>query len=260
MKFTLFDRNIVGRVVPLVTVFIGLWAVFFPNAEAIATPVSAGIWRGDEAAYQLSEEKAAQLTNSLRRITGLESLDFAADGQLSPGDLGAISGGAAQAREILRRSWRSGHQFILEDHSGSPAVHFGQLDQGTIYEDTQSRLRLTIWRVRLDFDDFREMQACRQVREAFDVGFTTLHELLHGLGHEDAVHPEELGEVEQLLNQARAELGLPRRDQYFGERLRCIRDRVLVRLRFREGTNKFARERFRYLFFIAHFPPGAGLE
>jgi hypothetical protein len=34
-----------------------LWAAFFPNAEAIATPVSAGIWRGDEAGYQLSEEK-----------------------------------------------------------------------------------------------------------------------------------------------------------------------------------------------------------
>lgn len=260
MKFTLFDRNIAGRGVPFGAIFIGLWAAFFLNAAAIAMPVSAGIWRSDEAGYQLSEEKAAQLTNSLRRITGLESLDFAADGRLSPGDLCAISGGAAQAREILRRSWNSGHQFILEDHSGSPAVHFGQLDQGTIYEDAQSQLRLTIWRVRLDFDDFQEMQACRQVRDAFDVGFTTLHELLHGLGHEDAAHPEEIGQIERLLNQARAELGLPLRDQYFGEQLRCIRDRVLVRLRFRDGTDKSVRERFRYLFFIAHFPPGAGLE
>jgi hypothetical protein len=260
MKFTLFDRNIAGIGAPLSMVFIGLWAVFFPNAMAMATPVSAGIWRGDEAGVQLSNEKAAQLTNSLRRITGLASLDFAADGQLLLGDFCTASSGAAQAREILQRALESGHCFILEDHSGSPTVNFGQLDQGTKYEDDRTRLRLTIWRVRLDFDDFREMQACRQVRDAFDVGFAVLHELLHGLGHEDAAQPEEIGEIEQLLNQARAELGLPQRDRYFGEPFRWIRDRLLVRLRFRDGADGSVRERVRYVFFITDSPQSVGAE
>ncbi len=111
--------------------------------------------------------------------------------------------------------------------------------------------------MRLDFEDFHEMQAPRPVRDAFDVGFTMLHELLHGLGYKDAAHPEEIGAVEQLLNQARTELGLLQRDQYFGEPFRPIRDRILVRLRFRHETSVRRaasdgplRERFRYLYFI----------
>lgn len=257
MKFTLFDRNIAGIGLPVGAVFIGLWAAFFPTNAAIATPVAPGIWRSDEAGHQLSEEKATQLAQSLRRITGRESLDFAADGQFLPGDLCTASGGSARAREILQWALESRQMFLLEDHSGSPTVHFGQLDQGTTYEDDRTKLRLTIWRVRLDFEDFHEMHAPRPVRDAFDVGFTMLHELLHGLGYKDAAHPEEIGEVEQLLNQARVELGLMQRDQYFGEPFRSIRDRVLVRLRFRHETparravaNGPLRERFRYLYFI----------
>ena len=126
--------------------------------------------------------------------------------------------GSATARAILRRALQSGQVFMIEDHSGSPAVNFGQLDEGLRYEQTKPGCltSVLIWRVRLDLSDFRRVHAPASVRESFDLGFTLLHELLHGLGYEDAKEAAQLGGCETLLNQARAELGLPQRAEYLG--------------------------------------------
>jgi hypothetical protein len=95
------------------------------------------------------------------------------------------------------------------------------------------------------------------VRESFDVGFTLLHELLHGVGYKDASSREEIGELEGLVNQARAELGLPLRDQYFGEPLQISPQIATVRLRFRKeikpAADRSLKRRIRrlhYLFFL----------
>jgi hypothetical protein len=101
------------------------------------------------------------------------------------------------------------------------------------------------------------MQASREVRESFDVGFTALHELLHGLGYKDASGVDELGECEEMLNHARGELALPLRDQYFGDELRMARHFISIRLRFRTAkTQSSARPRTQYLFFMVYNEPG----
>lgn len=198
-----------------------------------------------------------ELARSLRRISGLSELHFANDGSLALG--AARSEGSAAARRILSSSLGSGLVFIIEDHSGSPSVNFGQLNEGLRYEDAITGLRLMVWRVRLDFDDFRDMQASAEVRDSFDVGFTALHELLHGLGYRDAASVDKLGECEEALNQARAELSLPLRDQYFGDELRMARHFVSVRLRFRsdnaQASAGAARARIQYLYFMIQSGP-----
>jgi hypothetical protein len=217
-----------------------------------AFPKTPGVWLSGEAERKLSGARVEELTRSLRRITGFGELHFAKDGSLVTG--AAQSGGSATARRILSCALGSGSVFIIEDHSDSPSVNFGQLDEGLRYEDVMIDLRLEVWRVRLDFDDFREMQAPREVRDSFDAGFTTLHELLHGLGCKDATSVDELGECEETLNRARAELGLPLRDQYFGDELRVARQFVTVRLRFRSDKPRVSaglnRARTQYLFFM----------
>lgn len=217
-----------------------------------AFPKTPGVWLSGEAEYKPTGARVEELTRSLRRITGFSDLHFAKDGSLVIG--AAQSEGSATARRILSCSLRSGSVFIIEDHSGSPSVNFGQLNEGLRYEDAMTGLRLAVWRVRLDFDDFHEMQASREVRESFDAGFTTLHELSHGLGYKDATRVGELGECEEMLNRARAELGLPLRDQYFGDELRLARHFVSVRLRFRSDkapvSTGAARARTQYLFFM----------
>ena len=214
-------------------------------------PKRPGVWLSG-AGYKPSGARVEELTRSLRRITGFSELHFAKDGSLVVG--ATQSGGSAAARRMLSRSLGSGFVFIIEDHSGSPSVNFGQLDEGLRYEDTITGLRLIVWRVRLDFDDFRAMQASREVRDSFDAGFTALHEMLHGLGYKDAAGADELGECEETLNQARAELGLPLRDQYFGDELRMSRYFVSIRLRFRNDKALLsagaARARTQYLFFM----------
>jgi hypothetical protein len=220
-------------------------------------PKTPGVWISRDAQYKLSGKRQEQLTQSLRRITGLHELNFTEDGALVAGDVSSEAEGSTTARQILSCSLGSGDVFVIEDHSDSLSVNFGQLDEGLRYEDAMTGARMVIWRVRLDFNDFRAMQAPREVRESFDVGFTMLHELSHGLGFKDAATIDELGECEELLNQARTELRLPLRDQYFGDALQIGRNFVSIRLRFRSKSpgalTTASRDRMQYLFFIA--PP-----
>jgi hypothetical protein len=221
-----------------------------------------GVWLSGDG-HKPTVAHVEELARSLRRISGFSELHFAKDGSLALGAAqsaqSAPSRGSAAARRILSSSLGSGLVFIIEDHSGSPLVNFGQLNEGLRYEDATTGLRLTIWRVRLDFDDFREMQASRELRDSFDVGFTALHELLHGLGYKDPASVDELGECEEALNRARAELALPLRDQYFGDELRMARHFVSVRLRFRsenaQTSARAARGRIQYLYFMIQSGP-----
>lgn len=237
---------------------LGCLILLMQNSLAAAgTPSGTGIWCSGENNYKLSSAHKKQLVNSLRRITGLPQLNFAEDGSLKFGDGAAANAGSSLAIEILLRSLGSGKAFIIEDHSGSPEINFGQLDEGTDYEDVLSQRQFEIWRVRLDFQDFSEMDAPTEVRASFDVGFTMLHELLHGLGYKDAENEVEIGECEDMINRARAELGLPLRDQYFGEPLQLAPHIVTVRLRFRsekkaqkETGEKTIGKRLHYLFFL----------
>lgn len=219
-------------------------------------PKEPGIWLGRNAATGCVENCQQILTESLRRITGLQQLRFAKNGALQVGERSDFIGGSVTARAILFRALASGAVFVIEDHSGSVTVNFGQLDEGLRYEDCLNGQRLLIWRVRLDFADFKRVDAPRQVREAFDEGFACLHELLHGLGYRDSYQADEVGEVEEIINQARAELGLPLRAQYLGETVPVVHRVFCVRLHFKDApqatpeTNKSARRRSYRLHFL----------
>src|SRR5262245_27819818 len=135
-----------------------LTVIAFPQSTFPKTP---GVWLSGEAGYRLTGAAVEELTQSLRRITGLSGLHFEKDGSLviGPERSAERSEGSATARQILSCSLNSGFVFIIEDHSGSPSINFGQMNEGLRYEDAMTGLRLMVWRVRLDFDDFREMQA-----------------------------------------------------------------------------------------------------
>jgi hypothetical protein len=237
---------------------LGCLILLMQNSPAIAEmSITAGIWCNREKSNRVSDAHEYQLVRSLRRITGFQRLCFAEDGSLSLGDITDVAAGSSIARQIIFCAMGSGKTFIIEDHSGSQSVFFGQLDEGTDFEDIASKRRLDIWRMRIDFEDFREIDASPEVRESFDVGFTLLHELLHGVGYKDADSRDEIGELEGLVNQARAELELPLRDQYFGEPLQITPHMATVRLRFRkeiepaaDGRLKRPIQRLHYLFFL----------
>lgn len=235
---------------------VGLFAVVMclcASVSAEALPKAAGIWLSRHAQHRLSAENKEQLEQNLRTIMGLPELRFGEEGQLLLGDLSAAEGGSEIARQMLLCALGSGHIFIIEDHCNSPSVNFGQMDEGTNYEDTIVGCQFLIWRIRLDFDDFRTINAPADVQESFNPGITLLHELLHGLGYRDAKQPEEIGECESLVNQVRAELRLPLRDQYFADTLRITPNVFTLRLKFSGAT----RRRAKYLFFV--LSPGADL-
>jgi hypothetical protein len=249
-KLFLMSAVVLGAITPLTR----------PAAHA-ETPTSPGVYVSREEGASLAPQREGQIVESLRRITGVEDLGFAADGSLRVGASDKAKAGSETARSVLRRAAGSRLVFVIEDHSGSPSVNFGQIDEGMNYEDLRRPGRVTIHRVRLDFSDFAEMQASRAVRASFDVGFTLLHELLHGLGYEDTTEPGEVGGCEEVVNRARAELGLPLRDHYLGELTALTLRRVsTVRLRFKSRAVQAGRPRWRwhYLYFLKHHEPSDG--
>lgn len=223
-----------------------------------ALPTEPGIYfnHSDSA---LTPVQAEHLIQSLRRITGLDDLQLTPDGALITHPAEDLKAGSLTARNILLQAIRSGLLFIVEDHSGSHDIHFGQLDEGVNYEDVRTARKFLIFRVRLDFKDFKEMQAPREVRESFDIGFTLLHELLHGLGYEDTKVAGEIGGCEELINRARIEIGLPIREQYMGKPVWTRSGLATIRLSFKSipQTSKPTRSRRFYLYFLNRSYPGS---
>ncbi len=244
-----------GRSVParvrlfrfLGTLLLTIFATASAVANSLPAQINAGIWLSRETDYLLSKQHQEELLLNLRQITGLCELRFKEDGSLSLGDTAGSSNGSFASRQVLLRAIESGYVFFIEDHTGSPDVNFGQLDEGTLYEDETTGSRFLIWRIRLDFEDFRKMAAPDKVRESFSIGFTLLHELLHGLGHKDALQIRDLGECEEQINIVRLEMNLPTRDQYFAEQLKITDQFFTLRLKFRDHV----KQKNQYLYFMA---------
>lgn len=229
-----------------------------PSAAAatlVDLPRSTGIRCERSSIHAMTKSHEIRLAQSLRRVTGFGSLDFASDGSLTFGNVSSVEGGSAEARRMLIRALCLGPSFVIEDYSGSGSVNFGQALPEQVYEPRE-RTSSQLWRVRLDFDDFQRIEAAADVRAAFDEGFTLLHELLHGLGYEDAVREWELGACEEIVNRMRIEIGLPLRERYFGEAWRMTEKLTSVRLRFRRPPQVGSSDRAKssYLFFLLSEP------
>jgi hypothetical protein len=247
--------NVLARVLVLTISYIAPAGPCLSAATISYSPRTAGVWCERRSEYAVTKEHESRLVLSLRRITGYDALQFRPDGSLSLGDSSVVIGGSAEARRILITAFCSGGIFVIEDYSGSKSVTFGQAAQEALYQ-TRERSSSKIWRLRLDFADFQEMDGSSEVKATFDEGFTFFHELLHGLGYRDASRDRELGACEEIVNRVRCELGLPLRDQYFGEPWRVTEKVTSVRLRFRSRARNgnSARWEMRYLIFLLNEP------
>jgi hypothetical protein len=248
----------------LVLVFVCLLAGRQPGLAAAPEiyPSQPGIWLSEMPDRRCTTECQQQLLESLQRITGLAHLEFTRAGELTVCDWADTAAGSASARALLFRALHSGHAYTIEAHPGSPNVTFGQLDAGLIYETADTGQRFTIWRLRLDLADFKRIDAPAAVLASFDVGFAFLHELLHGLGYEDATEADALGPCEELVNQVRVELDLPLRAHYFGSALQVATAVFTIRLDFRDpplaelSGGKRSKRRTYQLFFAPEMGQG----
>lgn len=227
-------------------------------AKRWSYPTTPGIWLSQEAGRECKAECQAQLIESLRRLTGWQQMSFTSTGWLEIGNRAVFEttqAGSQSAREVFTQVYQGQQVFIVEAHTGSPDVSFGQLDEGLVYEDSLRHLRLKIWRLRLDLADFKRIAAHPRVLAAFDPGFVFLHELLHGLGYPDPERFGEVGPCETQVNQMRTEMELPLRTQYFATSYQLNQQAITVRLGFQEaphltGSGKQTKPREYQLIFL----------
>ena len=139
-------------------------------------------------------------------------MSFGADGSLSCG--GAISPrGSSTARRLISETLGSDRVVILEDVSERPDVVFAKVVPGKWHDSAQSR---PVFVVLIDFADFDHLMGDRQALEAFNVGWSVLHEIDHVTNDsEDSDALGHVGECENHINQMRRECHLPARLDYF---------------------------------------------
>jgi len=164
---------------------------------------------------ELSGARREQLSDKLRKISGLSDLRFDEHGFLRTA--GSFSGrSSANARALIDTAIRGGNVVVIEDASNQANVAFAQVVPGKW--KTNARNSAPVFVIRIDFADFEHLVGDNQARDAFNVGWVFLHELDHVVNDTaDASALDETGECEAHINQMRRECDLPERADYFSE-------------------------------------------
>lgn len=171
-----------------------------------------GVLNGVFARDEITDERRAELSEKLRRITGFRHLDFDHHGSLRLENTYSV-GGSHAARELISNILKGNELIILEDASNRRDVVFARVmhAQGTLKQmDLQAHV------VAIDFSDFDHLMGDSRALSAFDLGWVLLHEFDHILN--DSWDPDSFGEpgaCESHINLMRQESGLPARAEYF---------------------------------------------
>jgi hypothetical protein len=184
-------------------------------AQAVSDRYRPGL-RNSAGERQLDKSQLQKVVDSLRHKTGFQEMHFDQSGFLTIGDRTQVCGGSETARTLLAAAV-DGHQAIeLQADNHSPRVAFAAIQPGAIYTHFQTKARIKVWHLQLDFADFGELRGTREAITAFDLGFAVLHELVHGvLGLSDGAEGQpELGACDEQINRVRRELNLPERQVY----------------------------------------------
>ena len=193
---------------------LSIFLILLVNAacnNAVYSAIFPGI-HNSSTTHKLNPGQLMQLAAELRLATGLTDLSFETAGMLIAGT--RIEGGSAEARRLLANALSSGKRFEIENYEGSPDIAFARISAG---EDlVENGVRLTVYRIQLDFADFKCLSGDQRAQAAFGVGLNVLHELTHGaLGLMDPTNGAPIeGDCERIVNRIRAELNLPRRAKY----------------------------------------------
>jgi hypothetical protein len=157
-----------------------------------------------------------QLSGLMQELAFLSGLNLKVNlnGRIHYDKLDA-SRGSAIARELLVTAIDGPNSFSVECANNSPQVAFAQIE--SILDYTNGNQHATEWIIRIDFADFAQLRGDTPVLKAFSPGTNLLHELIHAvLNLPDPDRPRDpLGLCERYLNNIRAELGLPLRQNYF---------------------------------------------
>jgi hypothetical protein len=167
--------------------------------------------------HSLNQRQLQAVIESLRRKTGFLEMRLDQAGCLTLGDRRPVSGGSPTARELLIDTVEGNRLFKLESHNNSPHIAFAQLSGNAIYENHRLKTRVEVRLLQVDFADFSQLRGSDEALASFDVGFSILHELAHGVWRlPDALDDQgRVGSCEERINCMRRELGLPERQSYY---------------------------------------------
>ena len=184
------------------------------SAQSHAAQPLTGV-RNSSGWQRLSEKQLQQVRESLSQKSGFMELRFDHQGALTLGNRQRIAGGSATARALLIAAVDSENLYELESHERSADVAFARIHESADRFIGETGKRMTIFQVKIDFDDFNQLGGDREAKASFEIGIALMHELVHGvLKLQDPQDVNQIGECDAHVNQIRRELQLPERLYY----------------------------------------------
>jgi RHS repeat-associated protein len=205
----------------------------------------------------LTDAERQQLIQDLQRKTGYNRIYFDKNNNLTiDRDAGIAMGadgqrqGSADARANLTDAIETKSKvFNLEHANGSSDVAFGSNDLDTVSTNAQTKQTTYIFKVKIDFNDFKNVSGDREAIDAFSIGILVLHEIDHQLYGALTDTPNgrsNPGPLEtEYINPMREQLGLAQRVTYDASPVTgALKDtyRGYVQLKFTlNGTDRYLR-------------------
>ncbi|MBL8191688.1 MAG: hypothetical protein JNK38_26955 [Acidobacteria bacterium] len=217
--------------------------------------------RNSSGARRLSSQQLQQVRETLSRKSGFTELGFDEQGTMTLGNRQNVVGGSATARALLIAGVDNNNLFELENHSQSDEVAFAQLYECADWVIGETGKHMTVFRVQVDFDDFKHLSGANEAKATFDLGIALLHELTHGvLRLPDTQEIGQIGDCDAHVNQIRRELRLPER-LYYQPNITIVQTNskkriVVAHLEFAERSGGQT-TKYRLGWFPAHVSPNA---
>jgi RHS repeat-associated protein len=167
----------------------------------------------------LKQDDKEKLIADWKEKTGYKDIQFI-DGKLVINvKAGYIGGSEAYRTQLLDASTTKESRFELSSVS-SDKVAFAHTDEGhtTIDANGKRTSAAVVYKLQIDFGDFKQLSGDKEAIEAFSVGIVTLHEIDHKLYGELTDKPNtdtDPGPVENMyINPGRRQLNLAERINY----------------------------------------------
>jgi RHS repeat-associated protein len=172
-----------------------------------------------------SDRERQQIINDWKQKTGYVDIHFDSNNNLVINhDAGIAIGpdgkflGSADMRANLTDAVESGDIFNLVATNSSDNVAFAENELVLTTRNAQTNVTTRTYEVRIDFDDFRNLEGDEQAKGAFTIGIAAMHEIDHKLYGNKEDTPNDLtdpGPIEKnYINPMRAQLGLAQRVHY----------------------------------------------
>jgi hypothetical protein len=170
------------------------FAPIVSHAKIIVESTNQDSGKAGNGKHRISSSQKTAIENDLNEKSGLKSIKFDRNGELSYDKSETTGNGSEKFRQAITGAIDDEiNVFQLSNYSGSKDVIFAEINEGTTVVTTAfyegilvEKSKLSIYRMRIDFADYEnsEKHTSDEVLRSHTIGITLFHEINHKVSYD----------------------------------------------------------------------------